>query len=67
MKGKVKVFYSDKKFGFIEVEGQDKDVFVHWTAIEKDGFKCLNAGDQVEFDVKQTEKGWMATKVKVIE
>jgi CspA family cold shock protein len=61
--GKVKWFNRTKGFGFIEREGGD-DVFVHFSAIEQEGFKALNEGDEVEFEVVQGEKGPQAAKVK---
>lgn len=60
--GSVKWFKADKGFGFIEVEGQP-DVFVHFSEIQSNGFKTLNAGDQVEFEVKQDPKGLRAANV----
>lgn len=62
-KGTVKWFNRTKGFGFIEREDGD-DVFVHYSAIEGDGFKVLDDGDQVEFDVIQGEKGPQAKNVK---
>ena len=62
-KGTVKWFNRTKGFGFIEREGAD-DVFVHYSAIEGDGFKVLNDGDQVEFEVIEGEKGPQAKNVK---
>jgi len=65
MTGRVKWFNDRKGFGFIEVEGQ-KDVFVHHSAIQVDGFKSLKEGDEVEFEVTQGPKGPQATNVKII-
>ncbi len=62
MKGKVKWFNRMKRFGFIEVEGKD-DVFVHQSALAE-GTKMLNDGDEVEFDVEETDKGLQAKNVK---
>ena len=61
--GTVKWFNRTKGFGFIEREGGD-DVFVHYSAIEGEGFKVLDEGDSVEFEVTQGEKGPQATLVK---
>ncbi|GAQ24384.1 MULTISPECIES: cold-shock protein [Tepidanaerobacter] len=66
MQGKVKWFNQEKGYGFIEVEG-DKDVFVHYSAIQQDGFKTLKEGDTVEFDVVEGQKGPQAENVTVIQ
>ena len=65
MQGKVKWFNAEKGYGFIEVEGQ-KDVFVHYSAINQEGFKTLKEGDVVEFDVVEGQKGPQAANVTVI-
>ena len=64
--GTVKWFNRTKGFGFIEREEGD-DVFVHFSAIEGDGFKVLNEGDKVEFEVTEGEKGPQAASVKKIQ
>lgn len=64
-KGTVKWFNGSKGYGFITRE-QGEDVFVHYNAIEGDGYKTLNEGDQVMFEVDQSPKGLQATKVKKI-
>ena len=66
MTGRVKWFNDQKGFGFIEVEG-GKDVFVHHSAIQGEGFKSLKEGDQVEFEVSKGPKGLQATNVKLVE
>ena len=63
--GKVKWFNGDKGFGFIEQDGSDQDVFVHFSAIQGDGFRNLYEGDEVEFDIEQGQKGPQATNVTV--
>jgi CspA family cold shock protein len=62
LQGKVKWFNNSKGYGFI---GQDEgaDVFVHYSAIEGDGFKSLQEGDSVEFEIVQGQKGPQADKV----
>ena len=62
MKGNVKWFNAEKGFGFIQVEGGD-DVFVHFSAIEGEGFKSLDEGQEVEFDVVDGARGPQAEKV----
>ncbi len=63
--GKVKWFNGEKGFGFIEQEGGGEDLFVHFSAIQGDGYRNLNEGDEVEFDTERGQKGMQATNVKV--
>ncbi|KUP05757.1 cold-shock protein [Bacillus coahuilensis m2-6] len=60
--GKVKWFNAEKGFGFIEVEGGD-DVFVHFSAIQGEGFKTLEEGQSVTFDIEEGNRGPQATNV----
>ncbi|RXS99699.1 cold-shock protein [Ammoniphilus sp. CFH 90114] len=60
--GTVKWFNAEKGFGFIEREGGD-DVFVHFSAITGDGFKSLDEGQRVQFDVEKGQRGPQATNV----
>ncbi|MCL4514006.1 MAG: cold shock domain-containing protein [Firmicutes bacterium] len=62
MRGKVKWFNAEKGYGFIEREGGN-DVFVHYTAIEMDGFKTLEEGQEVEFEIVEGERGPQAANV----
>ncbi len=61
-RGTVKWFNEAKGFGFISQEGGE-DVFVHFSAIQSDGYKSLNEGQRVEFEVKQGPKGLQAENV----
>jgi len=63
--GTVKWFNAEKGFGFI-AQAEGPDVFVHYKAIEMEGFKSLDAGQTVEFDVQDTEKGLQASNVKLV-
>ncbi len=62
MKGVVKWFDADKGYGFISSE-DNKDIFVHFSAIQTEGYKTLAEGDQVEFDVKDGARGPQAANV----
>lgn len=63
--GKVKWFNEQKGFGFIETD-EGGDVFVHYSAIESKGFKTLQEGQRVSFEVTQGQKGPAAANVKVL-
>ena len=62
MQGKVKWFNAEKGYGFIESD-QGGDVFVHFSAIQTDGFKTLDEGQSVEFDIVQGARGPQAANV----
>jgi CspA family cold shock protein len=65
-KGRVKWFNEKKGYGFISRD-DGNDVFVHFSAIKKDGFKSLNEGDAVEFEIADGPKGPQATNVVVVD
>ena len=65
--GKVKWFSSAKGFGFICCDGADKDIFVHYSAISADGYRSLNEGDQVDFELVDGPKGPKAENVVRVE
>lgn len=62
MKGKVKWFNSEKGYGFIEREGGE-DIFVHFSAIKMDGYKALEEGQMVEFEIIRGDRGPQAANV----
>lgn len=64
-RGKVKWFNENKGFGFIEQE-DGADVFVHFSAIQQEGFKSLSEGEELEFDITEGEKGPQASNVRKI-
>jgi CspA family cold shock protein len=66
VKGKVKWFNASKGYGFLERSDGEPDVFVHFSAIEGDGFKSLVEGEEVEFTIAQTDKGLQAENVNKI-
>jgi CspA family cold shock protein len=61
----VKWFNAEKGFGFI-TQPDGADVFVHYKAIEMPGFRCLDAGQTVEFEIEQTDRGLQALSVKPV-
>lgn len=65
MESKVKWFNNEKGYGFIEYK-ENEDIFVHYSAILQDGYKTLNQGDNVYFDLVETAKGFQAKNVQTI-
>ncbi|MGI6685589.1 MAG: cold-shock protein [Bacillota bacterium] len=65
MQGTVKWFNAEKGFGFIE-SNEGGDVFVHFSAIQKDGFKTLEEGQKVEFDIVNGNRGPQASNVTLV-
>ncbi|ASF38109.1 cold-shock protein [Halobacillus halophilus] len=63
LQGNVKWFNAEKGFGFIEVEGQD-DVFVHFSAIQSEGFKTLEENETVSFEIVEGNRGPQAANVQ---
>ena len=63
MTGTVKWFNSEKGYGFITTE-EGQDIFVHYSAINSEGFKTLNEGDQVQFEVTEGDRGPQASNVE---
>jgi CspA family cold shock protein len=66
VRGKVKWFNDQKGYGFIAKEDGSGDVFVHFSAVQSEGFKTLAEGDNVEFDVVDSDKGPKAANVKKV-
>jgi CspA family cold shock protein len=64
--GTVKWFNNEKGYGFIAVDG-GQDVFVHYSAIQSDGYRSLNEGERVEFEVAQGPKGPQADAVRIVQ
>ncbi|AFR27874.1 cold-shock protein [Arthrobacter sp. 9V] len=63
--GTVKWFNAEKGYGFITVDESGDDVFVHWSAIQMDGFRALEEGQRVEFELGEGQKGPQAEGVRV--
>ncbi|HER44532.1 MAG TPA: cold-shock protein [Candidatus Eisenbacteria bacterium] len=64
--GKVKWFNESKGYGFIQQEENERDIFVHYSDIEGDGFRTLNEGDSVEFEPIEGPKGLQAKNVRKV-
>ena len=66
MTGKVKKFNNEKGYGFIKTD-EGKDLFFHYSELQMEGFKTVNAGQKVEFEIIETEKGLRAINIKVVD
>lgn len=64
LKGTVKWFNASKGYGFLNAEGETRDIFVHYSAIEMDGYKSLKEGEAVEFSLEEGPKGPTASGVR---
>lgn len=62
--GTVKWFNAEKGYGFISVDADDSEVFVHWSAIQADGYRSLSEGQRVEFEIEEGQKGPQADGVR---
>ena len=62
-KGTVKWFNDAKGFGFIRAEGQDQDIFVHYSAVQAEGYRSLSEGEEVQFELVKGPKGFKAENV----
>ena len=65
--GKVKFFKADKGWGFINADDVEGDIFVHYSSIKAEGFRTLEEGQTVEFDLVESDRGPQASNVKVVE
>ena len=65
--GTVKWFNAEKGYGFIAVDGGSEDVFVHYSAIDSGGFRTLEEGQKVEFEITQGPKGQQADSVHIVQ
>lgn len=66
-RGSVKWFSAEKGYGFITPDDGTKDLFVHHSAIQAEGFRTLNEGEKVEYDVTQGQKGPQAVNVRKVQ
>ncbi len=66
LNGKVKWFNGVKGYGFIERENEEKDIFVHFSAVKKSGLKYLKEGEQLTFEINNSDKGPLATNLQKV-
>ncbi len=64
--GKVKIFNPEKGFGFIVMEGENRDIFFHYSQIQQSGYKTIDADQEVEFDLVESDKGLQAHNIEKI-
>ena len=67
IEGVVKWFSAEKGYGFIKQDNSEQDIFVHYSAINSEGYKSLDEGDRVSFEVVEGRKGMQAADLTVIE
>ncbi len=67
LSGKVKWFNNAKGYGFIVADGDDEDLFAHYSAIQMEGYRTLKAGQAVRFDILQGPKGLHATNIRSLQ
>lgn len=65
MKGTIKMFNKEKGFGFISAEN-GTDVFFHYSSLDMDGFKTVSQGEEVEFELEQSDRGLRASKIVIL-
>lgn len=64
LKGKCKWFNANKGYGFLNADGETRDIFVHYSSIEMDGYRTIKEGEEVEFTLEEGPKGPTALHVK---
>ena len=62
-KGKVKLFNKEKCYGFINMEGEKRDIFFHYSQIQQEGYKTVDEGQEVEFELVESERGLQAHNI----
>ena len=62
-KGKVKLFNKEKGYGFINMEGEKRDIFFHYSQIQQEGYKTVDEGQEVEFELVESERGLQAHNI----